>query len=390
MNRKQRRAQGQKSDRLDQPAAAPDPAALHEAGIEAFRGGRLAMAADLIGQAIAAGASVPELHYNLAIVLKALRRPLDAAASYERAIALRPDHVNAHNNLGNVWKELGEPDKARASFARALQHNPGNADTHYNLGILCSDQGSFEEAEQHFRRCLACDPNDRRGAGMLLAHLGAGAAPHQTPQAQLLDLYDVRARFWDQEGAYFGAVLVAEAFRRHAPPAPPQARPDILDIGCGTGLVGTQIADLAGGLDGVDISAAMLEKAKAKGVYQRLFAADLVSFMAGRQDSYDAILGAAALIHFGDLRPLFQAASHALRGGGLFIFTVFPHEASADYAVASGARLARSGCFAHGLAYLERLAAEAEFSVLELKKTVHEYDQDNKPVAGVLAVLRRS
>src|SRR4051812_14115054 len=100
MNRKQRRAQGQAGDQKQQKPAQPaaaDPAALHEAGIEAFRAGRLAAAADLIGQAIAASSPMPELHYNLAIVLKAMGRPLDAAASYERAIALKPDHVNAHN-----------------------------------------------------------------------------------------------------------------------------------------------------------------------------------------------------------------------------------------------------------------------------------------------------
>src|SRR3954471_23732495 len=130
MNRKQRRAQGQAGDQKQQKSAHPaaaDPAASHEAGIEAFRAGRLAAAADLIGQAIAASSPFPELHYNLAIVFKAMGQPLDAAASYERAIALKPDHVNAHNNLGNIWKALGQPDKARASFDRALRHNPDNA-----------------------------------------------------------------------------------------------------------------------------------------------------------------------------------------------------------------------------------------------------------------------
>src|SRR3954471_12545288 len=68
MNRKQRRAQGQVKSRKP---AAPDPAVLYEAGLTAYRAGELARAADLIGQAIAASGPLPELHYNLAIVLKA-------------------------------------------------------------------------------------------------------------------------------------------------------------------------------------------------------------------------------------------------------------------------------------------------------------------------------
>ena len=101
---------------------------------------------------------------------------------------------------------------------------------------------------------------------MLLASLGAGAAPEQTPPAHLLSLYDVRSHFWDGE-VYFGAALVAGGLRRHAE----LGGLDILDIGCGTGLVGAQVRDLAGRLDGVDLSPAMLEKAKIKGVYDGLF-----------------------------------------------------------------------------------------------------------------------
>ena len=219
MNRKQRRAQASGRDKPGQPA--PDPIALHDAGIQAFRAGQFAAAADLIGQAIAASGAVPEFHYNLAIVLKAMGQLEGAGASYARAIALQPDHVNAHNNLGNVYKALGQPEKARTSFAQALLYNPDNADTHYNLGVLSGDLGERAEAERYLRRCLALDPDDRWGAAILLAHLGAGDTPARTPPAQLVSLYDVRSRFWDQERTYFAPALVAEAFRRHRFPCPP-------------------------------------------------------------------------------------------------------------------------------------------------------------------------
>jgi predicted TPR repeat methyltransferase len=321
-------------------------------------------------------------------VLKAMGRLEAAAASYERAIALKPDHVNAHNNLGNVWKALGQTDKARASFARALTYNPDNSDTHYSLGILCGELGERDEAARHLRRCLAGDPQDSRGAGILLAHLGMGDAPERTPPAQVLSLYDVRSRFWDQEPSYFAPQLVADGHRRHAP----HSGADILDIGCGTGLVGVAVRDLAVRLDGVDLSPAMLEKAEVKAIYDGLFQADLTPFMAGRAHGYDAVLGAATLIHFGDLQALFQAAGLCLRAGGLFVFTLFPHEADAgtDYAVAASTRLAQSGCFRHSTAYVQRLAAQTGFSVAELEETIHEHDQAGSPVTGLLAILRKN
>jgi predicted TPR repeat methyltransferase len=383
MNRKQRRA-GTRGNRKERPSSG-DPIALHSAGVEAFRAGQLEQAADLIARAIAANGHMPDFHYNLAIVLRAQGKLKQAAASYERAVLLKPDYADAHNNLGNVWKTLGKQDKARACFERALHFKPGNADTHYNLGILCSDSGDHGQAALHFQHCLDHDPDDALGAGMLLAHLGLAAGPERTPQAHLLSLYDVRSRFWDRETSYFGHALVAEGLQQHAG----RAHLDILDIGCGTGLVGILARPLAGKLDGVDLSLAMLEKARDKKIYDRLDQADLVSFMAGHRDSYDAVLGAATLIHFGNLQAVFQAAALCLRDGGLFVFTLFANETDADFAVASNDKLAQSGCYTHSAGYVERLAPESGFSVEMLRKAVHEHDQEGNHIPGILVVLRR-
>ena len=391
MNRKERRAgrKGGHSPSAGQsPPAAPGgeahgPLALHAQGVKAYGAGQLQEAASLIARAIAADGRMASFHYNLAIVLKAQGKLTEAAAAYGHAIALNPDYGDAHNNLGNVWKDLGEKAKARASFEAALRLKPGNADTHYNLGVLYGEAGARAEAARHFQACLDSDPGDSRGARLLLAHLGAGAAPPQAAPAHLLKLYEVRAGFWDGEKTYYGAALAAEALRTHAA----QVGLNVLDIGCGTGLAGELVRPLAGRLDGVDLSPAMLEKAKAKGIYDNLALGDFASVMAERAGSYDAVLGAAVLIHFGDLSGIFQAAAACLRKNGLFIFTLFAGN-GADFAVASSTRLAQSGCFAHDAAYVRRLAEAQGFSVVSLDEVVHERDQDDRAVAGLLAVLR--
>jgi predicted TPR repeat methyltransferase len=381
MNRKQRRS-GQPSS-----PTALDPIALHAAGVQACSAGQLELAANLIAQAIAANGTMPAFHYNLAIVLKAQGKLKAAAASYSRAIALKPDYADAHNNLGNIWKELGQLEKARMSFERALRLIPENANAHYNLGVLCSEAGQRDQAARHFDQCLAQDPDDSRGARILLAHLGLVEAPERTSSAQLQKIYSVRSQFWDRERSYFGHVLVADALKSHAG----RADRDILDIGCGTGLVGVLVRPLARRLDGVDVSPAMLEKARAKTLYDGLFQTDLVSFMTDRQGCYDAVLAAAALIHFGELRALFRGSAQCLRDKGLFIFTFFPNETHGqDFAVAASDRLAQSGCFRHSTGYVERLARANGFSIQMLKPVLHERDQDGNAVAGILAVLQRA
>ena len=108
--------------------------------------------------------------------------------------------------------------------------------------------------------------------------------------------------------------------------------------------------------------------------------------MAEHEGSYDAILGAAILIHFGSLQAVFQAAALCLREPGLFVFTLFSNEANvsqeaddADFAVAANDKLAQSGCYTHSARYMECLALESGFSVELLNKVVHEHDTDGNP-----------
>lgn len=65
---------------------------------------------------------------------------------------------------------------------------------------------------------------------------------------------------------------VAAAFLRAGPPAGP-----VLDAGAGTGLLAAALRGLGhgGAIDALDLSTAMLEKARAKALYRALVAADL-------------------------------------------------------------------------------------------------------------------
>ena len=67
-----------------------DPAAPHALGVVAHRVGRDDIAADLFARAVNLNDRMPELHFSLAIALKALGKLEDAAACYERTLALNP------------------------------------------------------------------------------------------------------------------------------------------------------------------------------------------------------------------------------------------------------------------------------------------------------------
>ena len=68
-----------------------------------------------------------------------LKRPAEALASYDKAIALKPDYAEAHNNRGNALMDLKRPEEALASYDGAIALKPDFAEAHSNRGNALMD-----------------------------------------------------------------------------------------------------------------------------------------------------------------------------------------------------------------------------------------------------------
>jgi SAM-dependent methyltransferase len=93
----------------------------------------------------------------------------------------------------------------------------------------------------------------------------------------------------------------------------------VLDLACGTGRIGAWLAHQGvAHVDGVDLTPAMLERARAKGVYERLLEASILDtgLDAG---AYDLITQSLACEHLPDLAPLYREVARLLAPGGTFV-----------------------------------------------------------------------
>ncbi|NNE24714.1 MAG: class I SAM-dependent methyltransferase [Rhizobiales bacterium] len=69
--------------------------------------------------------------------------------------------------------------------------------------------------------------------------------------------------------------------------------PRIVDLGCGTGLVGAELQQLGyTDVDGIDLSPEMLDVARSKGIYRNLIEADLLKPLDIADATYDAAISA--------------------------------------------------------------------------------------------------
>jgi len=244
--------------------------------------------------------------------------------------------------------------------------------------------GMKDEAIAVYERWLADEPGNPLAQFHLDACTGAHV-PDRAPDEYVRRVFDSFARSFDAKLAslsYRAPEFVAGMLARLAG-APAKAL-DIVDAGCGTGLCGPLVAPHARRLDGVDLSEGMLAKARARGVYDELVAAELVAFLDARPARYDAVVSADTLCYFGALEAFAAAARAALRGAGLLVFTV---EALSPGEGAPPFRLHEHGRYSHRLGYVEATLLGAGFELLGVESVVLRMEA-GLPVDGLMIGAR--
>lgn len=235
---------------------------------------------------------------------------------------------------------------------------------HALRGALHARQGERMSALERFKRAARLAPE--RAA---FAHLvrSAGGAGFDAPlRGEVVELFDRYAPSFDahlvEELAYRGHRALAERLGERVAA---EGALDVVDLGCGTGLSGEPLRPFARRLDGVDLSPAMVAQARAKGIYDAVWVADLVEALLSLGDaSVDVIAAADVLGYVGALDAVFEEARRVLRPGGRLAFTVESlGEGQAPFALGDRRRFAFSDayltamCARYGLA-IEALAPE--------------------------------
>lgn len=91
------------------------------------------------------------------------------------------------------------------------------------------------------------------------------------------------------------------------------------DLACGTGRIGAWLSERGiAALDGIDMTNAMLERARAKGVYRRLVVGDMRQTPFHRE-TYDLVTAGLADEHLPDLQPLYDEGARITRPEGYFV-----------------------------------------------------------------------
>jgi predicted TPR repeat methyltransferase len=282
---------------------------------------------------------------------------------------------------------------ARGDFAAAadvltqtVEAAPGFATAWFALGAIRDQLGDRDGAIAAFTAASRTDRDDYHGARLQLARLGAGAGMPAMTEAYVRRLFDQYAGRYDaaltEHLHYRGpALLVAAVKSALERLGQPMHFQSLLELGCGTGLAGAVFRPFAARLVGVDLSAAMIARAEAKGDYDRLVVGNLAAFLSdeiARDAKYDLVLAADVFVYVNDLASVLADIARVLAPRGVVAFTVETHPGA-------GVALLPTLRFAHGEPYLRDAMAVASMKPLALEQAAIRTEKGT-PVAGLVVV----
>src|SRR5947209_13086004 len=183
--------------------------------------------------------------------------------------------------MARAYAAEGDLAAAADLFAQAVELSPGFASAWFALGETRERLGDRDGARAAFARAQAADPQDRHGAALHLARLGAVDPATAALHGYVRTLFDQYAPRFDralEDLNYSAPAMLRDAVRAHG------ARfGTMLDLGCGTGLAGAAFRPQVDWLVGVDLSSKMIEEARKKGLYDRLTVGDIAQHLAERR-----------------------------------------------------------------------------------------------------------
>jgi predicted TPR repeat methyltransferase len=349
-------------------------------GLAHYTAGRYLPAETNFAAALALAPGRPSVLTNLGATRLKLGKFQEAADLLGEALEKEPGNVEALGHLATALAELGQLSEALSRADHALSLAPALAPVWSLRGSLLKQMGRFEEAREAIEKAIA-NGADTELNRYYLASLTGAEVPAAPPRVYVESLFDGYADGFEAHLVdvlkYRAPDILVTELRRTG-----RRFDSALDLGCGTGLCGIAARLLVGKLDGVDLSANMVERAAARQVYDEVFRSDLVNYLDTTDRRYDLVLAADVFVYVGALDAVFGGVARVLEPGGVFCFSVEACEAEHDFVLRPSLR------YAHSPGYIQKLAEQYRFEIFTTAE--HPIREDQRtPIAGLFAWLVR-
>ncbi len=356
--------------------------------------GHAAEAVACLSEAIARAPAVIKYREILAGALEAGGDPSTALRVLTEGTAMAPANLALRNAAILLCMRRRDFKQAVALAEQARIAGTADACTFGMKGHALASLGHHEEASFSYQEALKLGPDDPYVRHLVMAAGGMPGTGRAAPE-YVRAVFDGHAdRFEGQliSLGYSTPIRIRTVVQSHPKIAAGLPVGPVLDLGCGTGLVGLAICDLPiGPLTGIDLSRRMLDHARAKNIYAELREADLMTELsADTAFRWSLVIAADVLCYFGGLEDVLAAVHARLAPGGWFLFSTEVLLSDHDGTVPGNGcwALHRLGRYAHAPAYVHEAACAAGFRVIRTDHHAIRREADID-VPGVLIAVER-
>ena len=314
----------------------------------------------------------------LGAVLTQTGRISDSLGVCQNSVQLAPQDAEAHSNLGNTLQNLGRVDEAEASYTQAIALKPDYAEAHSNLGSTLKELGRLGEAEASYKRAIVLKPDLVEAKHMLAALTGVTTAI--APQDYVEGLFDnYAARF---ESSLVGNLeykipkIIAEMIVKDCKF---DSLGSIMDLGCGSGLLGAEVSQFCEYLEGIDLSEKMLAEAKKKNIYNKLVKQDIFTHLQNASLNFDYFISTDVFVYIGDLSNIFRLIKSRNKTIGKLAFSTEDYDGDGFF-------LEQSGRYSHSKKYIESLCEKFDFKLCHFE-TQNLRKEKNQYIRGGVYLL---
>ena len=142
----------------------------------------------LLQRADLSASDAADIHTMKGICFAVLGKPVESAAEFDQAIALRPNYAPTYLSSGLAFASFDNLDLALARLSTALRLDPQLPGVRYNYALVLSRAGKFEESEKNVDLELALK-GPRTEPPLELWRLKARDAYYQKKWTDTIDSY---------------------------------------------------------------------------------------------------------------------------------------------------------------------------------------------------------
>ena len=286
--------------------------------------GQAQLAVHTAGQAIVQATEESSLSTDLltraaAIAIKSQQFAL-ALQWTEQATTLAPDQPALQHIKAEALAYNGQYEQAIQIYSALLDQDPDNAAILLDRLLAYINTTQPTLAQHDAAHLLSLDPDNetyRYYAAML-----KGQTPATQPASVVTHLFDHSAADFDAHLQGQLQYTLPQDVAQSILGWYPDKKFDLLDLGCGTGLLGASLGGINGVIVGVDLSSNMITKAAQRGVYAQFNQVNVLDALQHTPENhYDVIAALDVLIYVGDLSTVIPNAHRILTSGGRFIFS---------------------------------------------------------------------